>query len=92
MITAQIQTLRGTAAAVLYELGTLLRQVDDEDLRQAGGYTSFTDYLERGVDVSETTARRVGLARLSRGLRYMAYGAARINHLPAAHGPSPSTG
>ena len=85
-ITAQIHTLRGTAAAVLYELGTLLRQVDDEDLWQAGGFSSFTDYLERGVDVSETTARRAigvarhfnldiaqryGLDKLSRGLRYL---------------------
>ena len=43
---------------MLYELGTLLRRVDDEQLWRADGYASFTDYLERGADVARTTARR----------------------------------
>lgn len=83
---SQIRALRGSAAAVLYELGTLLRRVEDEELWRAGSYSSLTDYLERGVDVSETTARRCilvarhfnreiaetyGLDKLSRGVRYM---------------------
>lgn len=85
-VTSQIRTLRGRAAGVLYELGVLLRRVEDEELWRAGPYTSLSDYLERGVDVSETTARRCiqvtrhfnlemaqryGLDKLSRGLRYL---------------------
>ena len=86
-ITARIQALKGRAAAVLFELGGLLRRVEDEALWQAGGYASFSDYLERGVDLSRRSARRAvevtrhfgldvaeryGFDKLDRGLRYVA--------------------
>lgn len=85
-ITASIQALKGEAAAVLYQLGALLRQVDERELWRAGGFSSLTDYLEREVDVAPTTARRAiqvarhfnleiatryGFDKLSKGLRYM---------------------
>ena len=85
-ITEQIASLKGDAARVLFQLGALLRRVEEEALWEAGGYASFTDYLERGVDVSRTTARRCievtrhfnldvaeryGFDKLARGLRYL---------------------
>ena len=85
-ITASIQALKGEAAAVLYQLGLLLRQVHERELWRAGGFSSLTDYLEREVDVAPTTARRAiqvarhfneeiatryGFDKLSKGLRYM---------------------
>ena len=85
-ITAQVQTLKGRAAAVLYELGTLLRRVEDEELWRAGGYAHFSDFLDRGVDIARSTARRAidvtrhfnldvaeryGFDKLARGLRYV---------------------
>lgn len=85
-ITARIHALRSQAAGELYELGVLLRRVQDEQLWRAGDYTSFSDYLQRGADVSRTTAlrcvavarhfnldiaQRYGLDKLSLGLRYL---------------------
>ena len=84
-ITAAIQALKGEAAAVLYQLGLLLRQVDERELWRAGGFSSLTDYLEREVDVAPTTARRAiqvarhfneeiatryGFDKLSKGMRH----------------------
>lgn len=85
-ITAEIQRLKGETAAVLYELGTLLRRVEDEELWRAGDFTSFTDYLDEEADVARSTARRCievvrhfnldlatryGFDKLFRGLRYL---------------------
>ena len=85
-ITAAVAALKGDAARVFYELGTLLRRVEDEALWRAGGYASFTAYLESEVDLARSTARRCievsrhfnldiseryGFDKLWRGLRYL---------------------
>lgn len=86
-ITGRIAELKGSAALVLYELGVLLVEVDARSLWRAGDYTSFSNYLDRALDVSESTARRAmtvaqhfnagmvaryGIDKLSAGLRYLA--------------------
>lgn len=85
-ITERVGALKREGAKVLYELGALLARVEDEGLWRAGGFGSFSDYLGRGVEISETSARRAiavarhfgpeiaaayGLDKLSRGLRYL---------------------
>jgi hypothetical protein len=67
-------------------MGVRLREVRDAELWRAGGFESFQDYAERGVDVSRATAyklmrvarefnapiaERYGVEKLDLGLRYL---------------------
>lgn len=85
-ITRRIGELKGRAALVLYELGTLLVEVEERALWRCGESSSFSDYLLQALDVSAATARkamtvarhfnagmveRYGIEKLSAGLRYM---------------------
>lgn len=83
----RVRALRGEGARVLWELGLVLREVDEQALWKAGGYPSFTAWLEsREVDVARTTAERTlavvqnfsldlamryGFDKLYAGLRYL---------------------
>lgn len=85
-IQAEIETLRGEGARVLYRLGVLLREVEDEELWRASPHPSMSDWLEAEAQVSRTSARRAitvarhfneeiavryGLEKLYQGLRYL---------------------
>ena len=82
----RIARLKAQGAEVLYDLGVVLREVQDEALWQASGHGSYTAWLEDGVEVSRTTAhkavlvtrhfnreiaQRYGLDKLYWGLRYL---------------------
>jgi hypothetical protein len=86
LLTNEIHRLKSSTGRGLFEIGTRLVRILDEDLWQARGYTSFEDYLERGVSFSRSTgyklmrvarrfkkdvAERYGIEKLDLGLRYL---------------------
>lgn len=85
-IGEELRALRGEGARVLYRLGLLLREVQDDELWRPAGYASFSAWLEQDADVARTTAARAiaivrhfneeiavryGFDKLYLGLRYM---------------------
>jgi hypothetical protein len=86
LLTNEIHRLKGAVGRGMYEIGLRLARILDEHLWQARGYTSFEDYLERGVSFSRSTgykliriarqfnaeiAERYGVEKLELGLRYL---------------------
>ena len=85
--TERVFELKAAGAALLYDLGAVLREVEDEALWRAGGFASFTAWLSEAVEVSRPTAARAievtrhfsrdvalryGMEKLYWGLRYVA--------------------
>jgi hypothetical protein len=94
-LTSEIIELKGHTGKNLYDLGTRLARVREEELWRAGDFESFEEYLERAVDVSRSTAyklvriarefnrmiaERYGVEKLDLGLRY-------LDHTPADERP-----
>jgi hypothetical protein len=94
-LTSEIVELKGAAGKNLYDMGTRLARVREEELWRAGGHASFEEYLERAVDISRSTAyklvrvarefnrmiaERYGVEKLDLGLRY-------LDHTPAEERP-----
>ena len=78
---------RGRAGRHAWNIGANLRRIQREELWRAGGYESFTDFLNRGIDCSRSSAyrylriaehfnaeiaERYGIDKLRLALRYMA--------------------
>ncbi len=83
---ARVRELQGEGARVLYRLGEVLRDVEDQELWRASGQPSYALWLEeeagvargtahRAVNVvrnfSEELAARYGFDKLYQGLRYL---------------------
>lgn len=94
-LTRELVELKGQAGKNLYDMGTRLARVREEELWRAGGHASFEEYIERAVDISRSTAyklvrvatefnrviaERYGVEKLDLGLRY-------LDHTPAEERP-----
>lgn len=86
-VTRLIAEYRRQGAALVYRIGLALREVQDEELWRAGGFASFSAWVESEAAVSRSTAARAievtrhfsedmasryGLEKLYWGLRYVA--------------------
>lgn len=84
--TERVRDLKGDGARILHELGTVLREVEEQELWRAGGHASFAAWLEDEAEVARGTAYRAmevarhfnaeiatryGFDKLYLGLRYM---------------------
>ena len=54
--TDQILAWKTNAQVAFHAIGTALIAIRDRELWRAGDYTSFTDYLNRGADLSRSSA------------------------------------